>query len=79
MERAGQTAWRGLVSGRGRAAQGGYSEEMGAARGVGRDGAKQLGQPSLFRELKTCRMLSYVHGSLQHLRKYLSTVKGLAG
>jgi hypothetical protein len=47
MERAGQTAWRGLVSGRGRAAQGGYSEEMGAARGVGRDGAKQLGQPSL--------------------------------
>lgn len=34
------------MSGRGRAAQGGCSEEMGAARGAGKDGAKQLGQPN---------------------------------
>lgn len=33
------------MSGRARAAQGGYSEEMGEAK-VGKDGAKQLGQPS---------------------------------
>lgn len=39
----------------------------------------QLSQTSLFREVRTCGLLSPINKNLQHFRKYPSLGKGLTG